>query len=115
MKDRTKEGRVAQIDDLAKTIDTLAKGIAGLNPDIAEMQVQLKRASEDRELGITTKMKTVARTEEMGKQAQGDRKANFADLESLLSSTKNVQDVCNFLMKTYETACRRSEKDKEGG
>ena len=37
-------------DDLANTIDTLAKGIAGLNPDIAEMQVQLKRASEDREL-----------------------------------------------------------------
>ena len=76
MTDRTKEWRVAKIDDLAKTIDTLAKGIAGLNPDIAEMQVQLKRASEDRELGIATKMKTVAsKTEEMGKQAQGDRKA----------------------------------------
>ena len=76
MTDRTKEWRVAKIDDLAKTIDTLAKGIAGLNPDIAEMQVQLKRASEDRELGIATKMKTVAsKTEEIRKQAQGDRKA----------------------------------------
>ena len=50
MTDRTKEGLVAKIDDLANTIDTLAKGIAGLNADIAEMQVQLKRAGEDREL-----------------------------------------------------------------
>ena len=55
------------------------------------------------------KMKTIAsKTEEMGKQdaaltmAQGDRKANLADLEPLLSINMNLQDSCNFLMKNYE-------------
>merc|ERR1712093_795121 len=42
MTDRTKEGLVAKIDDLSNTIDTLAKGIAQLNVDIAKMHVQLK-------------------------------------------------------------------------
>merc|ERR1719487_1990867 len=35
MTDRTKEGLVSKIDDLANTIDRLTKGIAGLNADIA--------------------------------------------------------------------------------
>ena len=70
MTDRTKEGWVAKIDDLAKTIDTKRKTVA-------------------------------SKTEEMGKQAQGDRKANLADLEPLLSSNMNLQDSCNFLMKNY--------------
>jgi hypothetical protein len=60
MTDRTKEGLVAKIDDLANTIDTLTKEIAGLNADIAENQVQLKRASEDRELENKIFQQTVA-------------------------------------------------------
>ena len=68
-----------------------------------------KQLTTDSNKGIATKMKTVAsKTEAMGKQdaaltrAQGDRKANLADLESLLSSNMNLQDSCNFLMKNYE-------------
>merc|ERR1719230_1437033 len=49
LKDRDKEGLVAKIDDLTSTIDTLTAAINTLKAEIAEMQVQMKRAGEDRE------------------------------------------------------------------
>merc|ERR1719213_362507 len=49
MKKRDIEQMEAKIADLTATIDTLAKSIAALQAEIAEMQVQLKRAGEDRE------------------------------------------------------------------
>eukprot|EP00421_Protoceratium_reticulatum_P019574 CAMPEP_0168384854 /NCGR_PEP_ID=MMETSP0228-20121227/14625_1 /TAXON_ID=133427 /ORGANISM="Protoceratium reticulatum, Strain CCCM 535 (=CCMP 1889)" /LENGTH=678 /DNA_ID=CAMNT_0008398033 /DNA_START=35 /DNA_END=2068 /DNA_ORIENTATION=+ len=48
-KEREKQDLVAKIEDLELTIKTLAEAIAGLKAEIAEMQVQLKRAGEDRE------------------------------------------------------------------
>merc|ERR1711997_714690 len=48
-KEREKKDVIAQIDDLEATIDNLAKAIGTLKSEIAEMQVQLKRAGEDRE------------------------------------------------------------------
>merc|ERR1719343_1335350 len=48
-KERTKEDLIAKIEDLDMTIDQLAKAIDTLKSEIAEMQVQLKRAGEDRE------------------------------------------------------------------
>merc|ERR1711953_1522806 len=48
-KERTKEDLIAKIEDLEMTIDGLAKAIDTLKSEIAEMQVQLKRAGEDRE------------------------------------------------------------------
>merc|ERR1719171_828997 len=48
MKKRDIEQMEAKIADLTATIDTLAKQIAALQAEIAEMQ--LKRAGEDREL-----------------------------------------------------------------
>merc|ERR1719478_745528 len=50
MKKRDIEQMEAKIADLTATIDSLAKAIAALQAEIAEMQVQLKRAGEDREL-----------------------------------------------------------------
>merc|ERR1719482_247469 len=47
--ERTKEDLIAKIDDLEMTIDQLTKAIDTLKAEIAEMQVQLKRAGEDRE------------------------------------------------------------------
>merc|ERR1719194_21557 len=41
--------RDTEIEDLAMTIDTLAKEIEVLKADVAELQVQMKRAGEDRE------------------------------------------------------------------
>merc|ERR1719476_902091 len=48
-KDREKQDLIAEIRDLESTINALAKAIDTLKSEIAEMQVQLKRAGEDRE------------------------------------------------------------------
>eukprot|EP00927_Polykrikos_kofoidii_P011137 TRINITY_DN1469_c0_g1_i6.p1 TRINITY_DN1469_c0_g1~~TRINITY_DN1469_c0_g1_i6.p1 ORF type:complete len:404 (-),score=111.51 TRINITY_DN1469_c0_g1_i6:95-1219(-) len=48
-KERTKEDLMSKIDDLEATISKLTKDIESLKAEIAEMQVQMKRAGEDRE------------------------------------------------------------------
>merc|ERR1719401_809233 len=48
-KDREKEDLLAKIDELEATIKQLGEAIETLKAEIAEMQVQLKRAGEDRE------------------------------------------------------------------
>merc|ERR1712137_662721 len=48
-KEREKKDLIAKIDDLEMTIKSLADAIAKLKDEIAEMQVQMKRAGEDRE------------------------------------------------------------------
>merc|ERR1712051_797728 len=48
-KDREKQDLIAEIEDLESTIKALANAIETLKSEIAEMQVQLKRAGEDRE------------------------------------------------------------------
>merc|ERR550514_380801 len=48
-KERDKADKKAKIDDLEVTIDELSKAIEQLKLEVAEMQVQMKRAGEDRE------------------------------------------------------------------
>merc|ERR1740129_861310 len=48
-KDREKSDLIAKIGDLESTIKSLSEAIDTLKAEIAEMQVQLKRAGEDRE------------------------------------------------------------------
>mmetsp|Transcript_78813 Transcript_78813/g.156097 ORF Transcript_78813/g.156097 Transcript_78813/m.156097 type:complete len:684 (+) Transcript_78813:84-2135(+) len=48
-KEREKKDLIAKIEDLEMTIKALADAIAKLKSEIAEMQVQMKRAGEDRE------------------------------------------------------------------
>jgi len=48
-KEREKQDVIARIENLEATLEELAKAIATLKEEIAEMQVQLKRAGEDRE------------------------------------------------------------------
>merc|ERR1712151_1283422 len=48
-KEREKADLIAKIAELEATIESLAKAIKTLKSEIAEMQVQLKRAGEDRE------------------------------------------------------------------
>merc|ERR1711865_326658 len=48
-KTREKQDVIARIENLEMTIEELAKAIKTLKDEIAEMQVQLKRAGEDRE------------------------------------------------------------------
>merc|ERR1719299_160325 len=49
MKERDKADKKAKIEDLEVTIDQTSKAIEGLKLEIAEMQVRMKRAGEDRE------------------------------------------------------------------
>jgi septal ring factor EnvC (AmiA/AmiB activator) len=48
-KEREKQDLIAKIEDLEMNIESLTKAINTLKAEIAEMQVQLKRAGEDRE------------------------------------------------------------------
>jgi len=48
-KEREKSDLIAKIEDLEMTIKALTEAIAKLKDEIAEMQVQMKRAGEDRE------------------------------------------------------------------
>merc|ERR1719355_50230 len=69
-KDREKEDLIAKIDDLTMTIDKLTKAIDTLKAEIAEMQVQLKRAGEDREKQNKEFQATVADQRETQKLLQ---------------------------------------------
>merc|ERR1719161_3359497 len=59
-KERDKADLIAKIEDLTVTINELTKAIETLKAEIAEMQVQLKHAGEDRELANNEFQTTVA-------------------------------------------------------
>jgi len=59
-KDREKEDLIAQIEDLELTIKTLTGEIDTLKSEVGEMQVQMKRAGEDREKQNKEFQQTVA-------------------------------------------------------
>merc|ERR1719480_236074 len=59
-KEREKKDLIAKIEDLEMTIKALADAIAKLKSEIAEMQVQMKRAGEDREKENKEFQQTVA-------------------------------------------------------
>jgi len=69
-KEREKEDFIAQIEDLEMKIESLAKAIDALKGEIAEMQVQLKRAGEDREKQNKEFQSTVADQRESQKLLQ---------------------------------------------
>jgi len=59
-KDREKQDLLALIEDLELTMKTLASEIDALKSEVAEMQVQMKRAGEDREKQNKEFQQTVA-------------------------------------------------------
>merc|ERR1711870_192502 len=69
-KDREKRDLIAEIEDLESTIKALAEAIETLKSEIAEMQVQLKRAGEDREKENKEFQMTVADQRETQKLLQ---------------------------------------------
>jgi len=69
-KEREKQDLIAKIEDLEMTIDALTKAIDTLKAEIAEMQVQLKRAGEDREKQNKEFQQTVADQRETQKMLQ---------------------------------------------
>jgi len=69
-KEREKQDLIAKIEDLEMSIEALAKAIETLKAEIAEMQVQLKRAGEDREKENKEFQTTVADQRESAKLLQ---------------------------------------------
>eukprot|EP00415_Alexandrium_ostenfeldii_P001299 UN1299 len=69
-KERAKQDLIAKIEDLELTIKTLAEEIDNLKKQIAEMQVQMKRAGEDREKENKEFQTTVADQRETQKLLQ---------------------------------------------
>merc|ERR1719379_3267113 len=72
------DGKIAE---LTATIETLAKEIEGLQKEVAEMQIQLKRAGEDRELENQDFQKVVA-----------DQRATQGILTAALDKLKGFYD-----------------------
>merc|ERR1719333_1149111 len=66
-KDREKSDLIAKIEDLKLTIETLTKEIKALKDEITEMQLQQKRAGEDREKENAEFQQTVADQRETAK------------------------------------------------
>merc|ERR1719375_721710 len=89
MKERDKADLVAKIDDLAMSIDTLAKEIEVLKADVAEIQVELKRAGEDREKQNKEFQVTVA-----------DQRATAKLLAAALNVLKGFYDKAALVQKT---------------
>merc|ERR1712194_605461 len=69
-KEREKQDLIAEIEDLEMTIKALAEAIATLKSEIKEMQVQLKRAGENREKENKEFQMTVADQRETQKLLQ---------------------------------------------
>merc|ERR1719387_462004 len=92
--ERTKKDLIQKIDDLTMEIDGLAKAIEQLKTEIAEMQVQMKRAGETREKENKEFQQTVAdqrATQKLLAQALGVLKG-FYDKKAkamLLQASKN--------------------------
>eukprot|EP00405_Crypthecodinium_cohnii_P022391 CAMPEP_0206482290 /NCGR_PEP_ID=MMETSP0324_2-20121206/38803_1 /ASSEMBLY_ACC=CAM_ASM_000836 /TAXON_ID=2866 /ORGANISM="Crypthecodinium cohnii, Strain Seligo" /LENGTH=684 /DNA_ID=CAMNT_0053960243 /DNA_START=94 /DNA_END=2148 /DNA_ORIENTATION=- len=86
-KDRQKRDLTAMMEDLEMTIKSLTEAIDTLKAEISEMQVQLKRAGEDRELQNKEFQTTVAdqrETQKLLKAALSFLKDFYAKKEALL-------------------------------
>merc|ERR1719199_2359898 len=92
-KDREKEDLLAKIEDLELTIKTLSSEIDTLKSEVAEMQVQMKRAGEDREKENKDFQQTVA-----------DQRASQKLLQSALGVLKGFYDKKGAFLQKQEPA-----------
>merc|ERR1719224_272308 len=84
----------AKIADLKSTIDTLTKDIETKKAEVAEMEVQAKRAGEDRELENAEFQETVAdqrATQEILNKALARLQAFYAKKEEAFLQSKHKQ------------------------
>merc|ERR1712032_791367 len=92
-KDREKEDLLALIEDLELTIKTLTSEIDTLKSEVAEMQVQMKRAGEDREKQNKEFQQTVA-----------DQRASQKLLAAALNILKGFYEKKAALLQKQEPA-----------
>merc|ERR1740130_448362 len=97
----------ASIADLTSTIDLLTKAIAQLEAEIAEMQTQLKRAGEDREMENKDFQQTVSdqrSTQALLQKALGVLEAVYAKKESFVQKQEPAGPPPPAGFKTYKKA-----------
>jgi chromosome segregation ATPase len=92
-KERKKEDLLAKLEDLELTIKTLGDNIDTLKSEIAEMQVQMKRAGEDREKENKDFQQTVA-----------DQRASQKLLQSALNVLKGFYEKKGAFLQKQEPA-----------
>ena len=95
----------AKIADLTSTIDQLTKAIATLEAEIAEMQTQLKRAGEDRELENKDFQQTVSdqrSTQALLNKALGVLEAVYAKKEAFMQKQEPAGPPPPPGFKTYK-------------
>jgi len=95
-KDREREDLLAKIADLESTIKALEDALANLKAEIAEMQVQLKRAGEDREKQNKEFQTTVAdqrQTQKLLKAALGVLQDFYAKNKAAASFAQKQEPV----------------------
>jgi len=92
-KERKKEDLLAKVEDLELTIKTLSDNIDTLKSEIAEMQVQMKRAGEDREKENKDFQQTVA-----------DQRASQKLLQSALNVLKGFYEKKGAFLQKQEPA-----------
>jgi len=92
-KEREKEDLLAKIEDLQMTVKTLEEALASLKGEIAEMQVQMKRAGEDREKENKDFQQTVA-----------DQRASQKLLASALNILKGFYEKKESFLQRQEPA-----------
>merc|ERR1719421_700231 len=92
--DRDKTDIESHIEDLTMTIDTITKELETLKAEIAELQVQLKRAGEDREIENKDFQGTVAdqrATQKLLQQAMAVLKGFYDKKAKALVQTKKQE------------------------
>merc|ERR1712032_1310795 len=92
-KDREKQDLIAKIEDLELSIKTLTSEIESLKSEVAEMQVQMKRAGEDREKQNKDFQQTVA-----------DQRASQKLLTAALNILKGFYEKKAALLQKQEPA-----------
>jgi len=92
-KDREKQDLIAKIEDLELSIKTLTSEIETLKSEVAEMQVQMKRAGEDREKQNKEFQQTVA-----------DQRASQKLLTAALNILKGFYEKKAALLQKQEPA-----------
>jgi len=92
-KEREKEDLLAKIEDLEMTIKSLTDAIATLKSEISEMQVQMKRAGEDREKENKDFQQTVA-----------DQRASQKLLQAALQVLKGFYEKKSSFVQKQEPA-----------
>jgi len=99
-KEHEKEKFLAKLEDAEMTISELKKSIDGLNAEISEMQIQLKRAGEDREKQNREFQATVADQRQTQKLLQEALKV----LEEVYAKGSFIQQAPPAGFKKYKKA-----------